>query len=187
MGSKLTHFSLETLPALRVIGKTTRVKEPTTLEDPTIEQLWEGMFKDGDLAYLLSLPGRYSASADRVGWMGDFQPGDNAYTYLAGVLFDPSAPVPEGLAARGFSTRDIAAGLFATGWVAGDDSDEGGDMMANASGHLSQAREAHGYEYDGSRGFFEMEVYTQQRFDDPLAHGEQPVLDFYSPCIKRSG
>ena len=87
MGSKLIHFSIETLPSLRVIGKTTRVKEPTTLEDPTIEQLWDGMFKNGDLAYLLSLPGRYSSSADRVGWMGDFQPGDNAYTYLAGLRY----------------------------------------------------------------------------------------------------
>jgi hypothetical protein len=135
------------------------------------------MFQDGSLAFLLQLPGKYSPSADRVGWMGDFQPGDNAYTYLAGVLFDPSAPVPEG-----YVSRDIAEGLMAAGWIEGDDSDEGGDMMANASGHLAQAREEHGCEYDGSRGFFEMEVYIQDRFEDPLARGEQPVLDFYSPC-----
>jgi hypothetical protein len=55
-------------------------------------------------------------------------------------------------------------------------------MMASASGHVAQACKQHGYEYDPSRGFFEMELYAYQRFQVPLDRGEQPTLDFYSPC-----
>ena len=42
-----------------------------------------------------------------------------------------------------------------------------------------------GYEYDGSRGLFEMEYQTFERFYVPLKRGEQPMLDFYSPCKKK--
>ncbi len=181
MGSKLIHFSVQSFPAMRVIGKMTRVKEPTTLEDPTITDLWETMNSDGSLALLQSLPGRINSSPDTAGWMGDFQPGDNAYTYVAGVLFQPGTPAPEG-----FTFRDIAAAELAVGWIKGTEGEEGGDMMASASGHLSAAREEHGYEYDGSNGFFEMEVYTYERFQAPSQRGEQPALDFYSPCKKKA-
>jgi hypothetical protein len=179
MGSQLVHFAVLDFPSVRVIGKTIRVKEPTTIDDPTIQDLWESMTQDGSIEVLLALPGRWSQSADTVGWMGDFQPGDNAYTYLAGVFFQPGTAAPEG-----FTFRDIAAAELATGWIKESEGDDGGDMMGNASGHLSKARDEHGYEYDGSNGFYEMEVYTYERFHVPLERGEKPVLDFYSPCQK---
>jgi predicted transcriptional regulator YdeE len=179
VGSKLVHFSVQSFPAMRVIGKTTGVKEPTTLDDPTIENLWETMARDGSLELLHSLPGRVNQAPDTAGWMGDFQPGDNAYTYLAGVLFQPDTVAPDG-----FTYRDIEAADLAVGWIKGIEGDEGGDMMANASGHLAKARQEHGYEYDGSHGLFEMEVYTYERFHAPLERGGQPVLDFYSPSRK---
>ncbi len=179
MGSKLVRFFVQSFPAMRVIGKTVRVKEPTTLDDATITDLLESMGKDGSLDLLFSLPGRVSQAPDTVGWMGDFQPGGNEFTYLNGVLFWPGLAAPEG-----FTFREIEAGEMAVGWIQEAEGEEGGDMFANASGHLAKAREEHGYEYDGSRGLFEMEVYTYERFKAPLERGAKPVLDFYSPCKK---
>jgi hypothetical protein len=43
---------------------------------------------------------------------------------------------------------------------------------------------AHGYEYDGSRGLYEIEFQSWERFYEPLARSEHPMLDFYSPCRK---
>lgn len=181
MGSRLARFTIQAFPAMRVIGKTIRVSEPTTLEDPTITDLWEMVNKDGSLELLHALPGQVSAAPDVAGWMGDFVPGGDHYTYLAGVLFQPGAPAPEG-----FEVRDIAAAEMAWGWVQGTEGEEGGDMMAGASGHVNGAREAAGYDYDPSGGLFEMEVYTYERFRSALERGEQPILDFYSPCAKKA-
>ncbi len=179
MGSKLVNFTVQSFPKMRVIGKTVRVKEPAELDDPTITDLLQSMAKDGSFDFLQTLPGRVAQSADTVGWMGDFQPGATEYTYLAGVLFQPGTAVPDG-----FVSRDIEAGEMAVGWIQGTDGDEGGDMFASASGHLQQAAKDHGYAYDGSRGLFEMEYYSFERFRARLERGEQPILDFYSPCKK---
>lgn len=180
MGSKLTNFYVQSFPKMLVIGKSVPVKMDVGVDDPTITDLLESMKKDGSLDFLLALPGRLTEAADTVGWMGDVQPDGGTYIYLAGVLFQPGTAVPEG-----YESREIAAAEMAVGWIHGTEGEEGGDMFANASGHLSQAREAHGYEYDGSNGGFEMEYYSYERFRGPFERGEQPVLDFYSPCKKK--
>jgi len=181
MGSKLINFYVQSFPKMRVLGKTVRVRVDVGLEDRTIQDLWENMKRDGSLAALLALPDRLAQTADTVGWMGDYQPGAEAYTYLAGVLVRPDTAVPDG-----FEYRDIAACEMAVGWIQGTDDAEGGDMMANASGHLSNAVKEHGYEYDGSHGLFEMEYYSYERFRGPEERGEKMILDFYSPCKKRA-
>jgi len=43
----------------------------------------------------------------------------------------------------------------------------------------------YGYEYDRSRGLFEMEYQSYERYYASLERGEQPMLDFYSPCKKK--
>ncbi len=179
MGSKLVHFTVQSFPKMRVIGKTVRVKEPAELDDPTITDLLQAMANDGSFDFLQTLPGQIAQTADTVGWMGDFQPGAVEYTYLAGVLFHPGTPVPEG-----FVARDIDACDMAVGWIQGTTGEEGGDMFASASGHVQRAVKEHGYEYDGSHGLFEMEYYSYDRFRLPQERGEQPILDFYSPCKK---
>ena len=179
MGSKLIHFSVEPLPAMRVIGKTVQVKEPTTIDDPTITDLLKAMDQDGSMKFLLSLPERATPDPDTVGWMGDFHPEEGIYTYLAGVLVKPGTPAPEG-----FEARDIVACDMGIAWIKGIEGEEGGDQFGNASENLGKAREAQGYMYDMSKGGFEMEVYTYQRFFAPQERGEPPVLDFYSPCRK---
>ena len=179
MGSKLVRYSVRSFLKMKVIGKCVRTKDGVGLDDSTITDLWESITHDGSLDFLLTLPDRLTQSLDTVGWMGDFVPGNADYTYLAGVLVQPDAIVPEG-----FVSRDLDACDMAVGWIAETEGDDGGDMMANASAHLGAANQEHGYEYDGSHGFFEMEYYSEERFRSPKARGEPVTLDFYSPCKK---
>ena len=159
MGSKLVKFYVLPSMTARVIGKIILLQIDIGLDDHAIEDLWASMASDGSLDFLLNLPDRFTQTPDSVGWMGDFQPGDENYSYLAGVLVQP-----------------------AIGWIQETDGDEGGDIHANASVHISKAMQENGYIYDGSHGFFEMEYYSYERFRVPEKRGEKVVLDFYSPC-----
>ena len=179
MGSKLVKFLVRTFPKTRVIGKSVIQKIDVGIDDRTIQDLWEGMTKDGSLDFLLNLPNKITQNRDTVGWEGDFQLGDDQYTYLAGVLVEPNAPVPEG-----YVYRDIEECEIAIGWIQAIDGDEGGDLHANSSEHITKAMADNGYEYDGSNGLFEMEYYSHERFRIPLEKGEKVILDFYSPCKK---
>jgi hypothetical protein len=179
MGSKLVKFYVLPSMTARVIGKIILLKIDIGLDDHSIEDLWASMVKDGSLDFLLNLPDRFTQTTDSVGWMGDFQPGDKNYSYLAGVLVQPDTPVPDG-----YVFRDIVQCEMAIGWIQETDGDEGGDIHANASDHISKAMQENGYMYDGSHGFFEMEYYSYERFRVPEKRGEKVVLDFYSPCKK---
>ena len=85
---------------------------------------------------------------------------------------------------EGYVYRDIAACEIAYAWIQDTEGSEGGEMHANASGHINQAMAEHGYQYDGSNGFFEIEYYSEERFYKALERGENVILDFYSPCKK---
>jgi predicted transcriptional regulator YdeE len=176
MGSKVIHFQVVPFEAARMIGKTARVNTYAGLDDPTITDLWAQMARDGSLEALYAL----NPSRDTAGWMGDFTPGAPQYTYLAGVLVPPGTPVP-----AGFEARDLDACEMAVASIQPVEGDEGGDLMANASGNTQAAATARGYDYDPSHGLFEMEVYTWARFREPAMRGEKPVLDFCSPCKKK--
>jgi len=108
--------------------------------------------------------------------MGDFNPPDIHFTYLAGVMFEADTPAPEG-----FIFRDIEAGELAHALIQNTEGPEGEEIHAQASGFTNRMAQEQGYEYDGSRGLFEMEYQSFERFYTPLARGEQPILDFYSP------
>ena len=180
MGSKLVRFVVQSFPSPCVIGKSVQQKAETTLDDPTIPDLWTSMANDGSLNILQAIPNRLTPNPDTVGWMGDWQPGAETYTYLAGVLVQPNTPVPDG-----FVSRDIESCDMAIGWIQGTDGDEGGDIHAQASAHLTGAMNEHGYEYDSSHGLFEMEYYSHERFRLAEQRGEKVILDFYTPCKKR--
>lgn len=181
MGAKLVQFKVESLPKMRVIGKgVVLVEGGMTLEDRSIEDLWESMEKDGSIEVLAQLPGHVGPKGDMVGWMGDFNPPDMHFTYLAGALFGVDAEAPEG-----FISRDIEAGEMAVSWIQDTEGPEGGIIHVDGSAINSQAAAAHGYEFDGSRGLFEMEYQSHDRYYVPLERGERPMLDFYSPCKKK--
>ena len=134
------------------------------------------MSQDGSLQVLRALSNRLRQEPDTVGWMGDWNSGDATYTYLAGVLFHPGTPVPDG-----YVSREIATGEMAVGWIAETEDEEGGDMHVQASAHINHAMHERGYEYDDSRGGFEMEYYAHDRFHLAEQRGEKVILDFYSP------
>jgi hypothetical protein len=113
--------------------------------------------------------------------MGDYYPPDMHFTYVAGALFEPGVEAPEG-----FLSRFIEAGEMAVSRLQSTEDPEGGETHGAASGFNSQAMAVHGYEYDGSRGPYEMEYQSRELFYAPLERGEQPILDFYSPCKKKS-
>ena len=177
MGAKVIKFSVEAFPKLRVIGKTVIMKEPAELTDHTIEDLWESIRKDGSLDFLFGLTHKFSQDRDSAGWMGDFQPGQDHYTYLAGVLFEEDAPVPEG-----YEYRDIPECEMAHAWIQETEGDEGGDLFGDASGNMHKAMGEQGYQYDGSHGLFEVEYYSEERLTKTKERGDKAILDFYSPC-----
>jgi len=179
MGAKLVEFSVESFPKTRVIGKSVTVKTDIEFGDRTIESLWESMAQDGSLDFLTALPEVATPAGDTVGWMGDYHPGDATFTYLAGVLVAPDTPIP-----AGYVYRDIEACEMAVGWLQETDGDEGGNIHANASEHIGKAVKEHGYEYDGSHSYIEMEYQSYERYHIPEGRGEHVTLDFYSPCKK---
>jgi hypothetical protein len=183
MGTRLVRFKVDAFPRMRAIGKAvTLIEGGMSLEDRSIEDLWASMERDGSFEVLARLPGRLGPPGDRVGWMGDFHPPDMHFTYLAGALFEAGVEAPEG-----FVGRDIEAGEMAVSWLQGIEGPEGGDLHADASAINNQAMAAHGYQYDGSRGLYEMEYQSRERYYAPLERGEQPMLDFYAPCKKKKG
>jgi hypothetical protein len=181
MGTKLVQFKVETFPKMRAIGKgVILIEGGMRMEDHLIEDLWTNMANDGSMDVLAQLPSRIGPQGDMVGWMGDFNPPDMHFTYLAGALFTADVEAPDG-----FIFRDIEAGEMAVSQLQGTAEAEGGDLHTDASSNTSQARDARGYEYDGSRGLYEMEYQSYERYYTPLERGEQPILDFYSPCKKK--
>jgi hypothetical protein len=89
-------------------------------------------------------------------------------------------------ASAGVLTPDATRGsAMAVSRLQGADGSEGGDLHTDASATNSQAMAAYGYEYDGSCGLYEMEYQSDEDYYTPLERGEQPMLDFYSPCKKR--
>jgi hypothetical protein len=182
VGAKLVQFEVKTFPKLRVIGKgVTLLEGGMKPEDTDIEDLWASMIRDSSLEILDQLPGHFGPQGDKVGWMGDFFPPDMHFTYLAGALFDAGVEAPEG-----FIQRDIEAGEMAVSSIQETEGPEGGSIHVDGSSINGQAMAAHGYEFDGSRGLYEMEYQSNERYYTPLERGEPPMLEFYSPCKKKS-
>jgi hypothetical protein len=67
MGVKISKFEVIHFSGARVIGKTTKVKVPTTLDDPTITNLLKIMDESNYYNYLLSLPNKLTLNLDTVG------------------------------------------------------------------------------------------------------------------------
>jgi len=175
--SKLIGLEIRAFPATRVIGKQVICSLDEGAENPG-PALWEGMFKDGTLEFLLNLPQRSTPDRDNVGWMGGYDPTSNSYKYIAGILAEPGTPVPDG-----YAYFDIPACLMAIASIQGTDA--GHDVYIGAHDHLARAIEERGYEYDPDAGGFEMEYHSHTRFSIPVERGDEfVVLDYYSPCRK---
>ena len=139
------------------------------------------MLTDGSLDFMLDLPQRATPDRDTVGWMGEYDPVSNSYTYIAGILAKPGTLIP-----GGYVSRVIPACEMAIASIQGTDS--GHDVYIGAHDHTAKAMEERGYEYDPAAGGFEMEYHSNTRFSIPIERGDEfVVLDYYSPCRKREG
>jgi predicted transcriptional regulator YdeE len=116
MSASLTNFKLVDLPAIHVVGKEIRCQMGFPTGNP-IPALWEQCFKDGTMTALEHLPGRLFTDA-YVGWMGQFDPRDNSFSYVVGIVTDANAATPAELTAVA-----VPAARFAVATVTGDEPD----------------------------------------------------------------
>lgn len=181
MGAEIIKFEIKHFEGARVIGRSVIQKFDADESDPTIPDLWNKMFSNGDMDFLFSLDNRITQQHDRVGWEGDINHEIGGYTYFAGVLTKQNKPVPVG-----YEYRDIPKCQVAYAQLQDNDINDGTSIHGSASGVVSAERDKQGYEFDGSMCKFEMEYYSFDRFDAKLKHGEKVVLDFYTPCKKVS-
>ncbi len=179
MGAILEKIEIIDFPKTMIIGKAIRMKENPGFDDDSIPSLWRRMNGDGTLKFLQNIDG-CKTRKDCVGWMGDFMPGDQEYTYLAGILAEPGTNIPDG-----FETRTIESIQMAIAWIKETDTPEGGDIICNASEITSKALADSGYEHDFSKGFYEMEYYSFERLLQHEITGEKKILDYYTPCKKK--
>ena len=175
--SKVINFEVRKFPATRLIGKQVIMSMSPGPENPAVD-LWQSMWQDGCMELLKSLPSLSTEDPDVVGWMGDFNLEDNTLVYIAGVLAQKEALVPDGYIYRDLSECDMGIG-----WIQGRE--DGADLNAGAHDKFSLAMKENGYEFDYSAGAYEMEYYSYKRFGVPRYLGEKLlILDYYSPCKK---
>ena len=137
--STLIGLDVRPFPATRVIGKQVACGVGEGAENPG-PALWESMMKDGTLEFLVYLPDRATPDEDTVGWMGEYDPSSNTYTYIAGILARPGTQVP-----AGFVYRDIPACNMAIASIRGTDLHH--DVYIGAHDHTARAMQERGYEY----------------------------------------
>ena len=89
-------FQIVALPSLMALGRQTRLRtaNPGSAPMPNpVPKLWADSFRDGLLGRLQDHPWRRFPET-LVGWTGDPLP-DGSFRYVAGILVDPDAWVPE--------------------------------------------------------------------------------------------
>jgi len=116
MAAELAGFAVKTIGPVKVVGKELRTRF-FSFEDNPVPAFWDRCFQDGTVATLEALPGRRYPSA-LIGWAGRYDPADQSFSYIVGVLADPGAAVPEGMAAY-----DIPENRFAVGSILGTEPD----------------------------------------------------------------
>ncbi len=175
--SELIRFEVKRVPAVRLIGKMVRMSSNPQGENEATK-LWSSMWRDGSMEFLGNILERFTEERDTVGWMGEYDPIENTYAYIAGVLTKVSTPVP-----AGYVSRDLPECLMSVGWIQGRE--EAADLYAGAKEHLLQAMKENGYEQDPSAGGYEMQYYSFSRFGVPRYMGEKIlILDYCCPCKK---
>jgi len=152
MTAELVGFAVKTIGPAKVVGKELRTKV-TVPEGNPIPAFWDRCFQDGTVGALKALPGRCYPSA-LVGWMGAYDPADETFVYVVGVLADRGAAVPEGMVAY-----SIPETRFAVGSILGTEP----DIFQRAHELTWEQAEKAGLEHALD---FEMEWYDE-RFEQP--------------------
>ncbi|MCE7986971.1 MAG: AraC family transcriptional regulator [Caldilinea sp. CFX5] len=169
MSASLTNFKIVDLPAFHVVGKEIRCIMGHPSGNP-IPALWAQCFKDGTMATLDHLPGRIFTDT-YVGWMGQFDPRDNTFSYVVGVATGADAATPETMTAI-----EMPAARFAVATVTGDEP----DIYVQAHDLLDREVKAQQLAFNERMGCC-MEWYDE-RF-----HPQNPgafTIDYYEPVTK---
>ncbi len=178
MGVKLVKFEVIDFHKAYIVGKMIHIKNDPGRDDNSIPSLWDSIISHGELEELQKHKGCISHS-DRVGWMGDYLPADDTYNYIAGVFFDITSTIP------GYEYRIIEQTKMAIAWIQETDDGNDEDIHTDASAYMRKALEQNQYEYDFSKGAYEIEYYSYQRLIDPNIKNGSRILDFYTPCKKK--
>ena len=170
--ASLVKFDVQSLPALKVVGRAVRVRMADEMDDP-VPDLWARCHGDGTIDELESLD---TFDPSPVGWMGEYDDKTSTFVYLCGVLLSADAAVPDG-----FDVRAIGPTSAAVGWVQG----EPDELVPVAQELTEQAMADAGVAADDSAGWA-LELYNDERYTQPGTDGEV-VLDFYIPCVEPVG
>lgn len=169
MDTKIS-FEVQAFNAVRFIGK-----EVTVGKKNPVPALWEAMLHDGTIEMLQNMPERVSPKGDTIGWMGDYDPKDKTFTYIAGVLTKPGTVVPDGFAYRG-----IPDCLMGIGWIQGNTS----HLEKGAHGKTEKAMKENGYAPDYSIGI-SMEYYSFEKYASIVEDGKHLfTFGYFLPCKK---
>jgi AraC family transcriptional regulator len=170
--ASLVKFDVQSLPALKVVGRAVRVRMADEMDDP-VPELWARCHGDGTIDELESLD---TFDPSPVGWMGEYDDKTSTFVYLCGVLLSADAAVPDG-----FDVRAIGPTSAAVGWVQG----EPDELVPVAQELTEQAMADAGVAADDTAGWA-LELYNDVRYTQPGTDGEV-VLDFYIPCLEPVG
>jgi predicted transcriptional regulator YdeE len=166
MGAELIDFQVVELAEGKVIGKEIRAVMSPQAPNP-IPGFWTSCFADGTIATLRKLDGLLYPNA-LVGWLGEYQPSEQSFVYLVGMVAGPEVMPP-----AGFTARDLPAGRYAVGYIRGPEP----DIYAQAR-DLTSAELVKRHLAPDTQAGFEIEWYDDERFNGA---GTTHVLDYYIP------
>ena len=108
---------------------------------------------------------------DSIGFMYNFKGKDN-FSFIIGDFVKPGTELPDGL-----STKHIPKGMAAHVQIEGNNI---GDIVASAYILITEAVEKTGKQIDHDN-FYWCEVYTLERYCEPLKRGERVTVDYIMP------
>ncbi|MCT1400977.1 AraC family transcriptional regulator [Paenibacillus sp. p3-SID867] len=141
------------------------------------EECWGSAFNEGLFNRFTEIENWICKDIDNyvgLGHMSKFI-GKDSFQYIIGKLVQPDAPIPENM-----YFQNISAGTVAKVWIEADNLN---DIIDSAYLLCSEAIEKTGYRID-HENFYWCDVYTYDRYCNPLEKGEKIILDYLVPVIK---
>ena len=139
-------------------------------------KVWQEFFTNGACEELNTIPIDIRCcndidAADGIGLMYDFKDKDN-FSLIIGDFVKVGTEMP-----KGFSAKHISKGLTAQIQIEGDNIS---DILFSAYMLITEAIEKTGGVIDHDN-FYWCEVYTVERYSEPLKRGEKVTIDYIMP------
>lgn len=161
--AKLEKVEFIQLPAARMIG----IEVKNGGGHNPVPALWEQIFKDNKLNIL----DEKQALLDLyIGWMGEYNPENKTFTYIAGILMPKDTMVPEG-----FSYKDLPSCLIGLSSIGGNFND--GEVFERSHEITVEGIIKGGYEPDYTYGW-SAEAYPK----DLSFEATEGTINYICPC-----